>query len=71
VLLNDTPEDGHVACDSKCFAEMGFTSSGQSFAVRDIVMHAGLPSVTAGGGLSVAVPANGTSVFVTITPSSS
>lgn len=67
-MLNDTPQNATVACDSSCFAQMGFNDTSQSFQVRDIIQHAGLPAVTAGGGLHLPVVANGGSVFVTVTP---
>lgn len=67
VMLNDTPEDAVVACNSACTALMGFHAS-TKLAVRDIINHKDLSPVTAADGVSASIPANGSSVFLTLTP---
>lgn len=67
VMLNDTPDNTTMSCDSACTAAMGFHASAM-LQVRDLIAHADLPAVSAGTGVSAHVQGNGASVFYKLIP---
>ncbi len=63
VALNNAPSNSTITCDAACFAAMGFAPADR-VVVRDLYLHATVNTTAAGGGLDVAVGANGASTFL-------